>query len=233
MVVFDPNLTEMLFFDLEFYVPEKDRDQPGASLLANPGKKGQFLLGGVFTRTWPIKEEKYEIKFEHHWLWDYKDEKDLLKTIFQYFQDSWDQIKEKEPRHADLILCGIGITRFDLPILYIRSIANKVSKPEKLFDLYFKTKPVDLSNVCIPFFNREKVMYPKTANQILSRFNIDKEKSSSMSVWQKYDEKDFDWIAQRTEEEVKDAITLYNLIFTKICGKRKINKKPKPQRGKY
>jgi hypothetical protein len=220
MVSFDEDLTEMVFFDLEFYVPEKDRKTNGASLLANPTKTKQFLLGGVFCRYWPLKKKQDELEFKHIWIWDLKTEKKVLKSIYEYFQSSWDMIKNKDPRQADLILCGIGITRFDLPVLYIRSVAQKIDSKENIFNIYYKTKPVDFSTVTIPFFNREKVMYPKTANQILNRFRLEKEKSSSILVWEKYDNNEYDWIRQRTEEEVKASLNVYNIICDRICSQK-------------
>jgi hypothetical protein len=234
MVMFDPELTEMIFFDLEFYIPEQDRNRPGASLLANPGRTGHHLLGGVFSRFWPLKDKISELSFDHFWFWDYKNEKQLLKVIFDYFKESWDSIRDKEPRHADLILCGIGISRFDLPILYIRSLIKKIDTNENIFELYFKTKPVDLSNVTIPFFNREKVMYPKTANQILTRFSLEKNLASSMNVWEKFDNKDYEWIQQRTENEVKNSIKLYTILCNRIYqDKKKMGKIKTPTRKKY
>jgi hypothetical protein len=226
MVTFDPEQTEMIFFDLEFYVPKEDRIMNGASLLANPTKSGQFLLGGVFCRFWPLKKDRVDLEFKHIWIWDLKTEKKVLKEIYNYFMGSWNELKNKDPRQADLILCGIGITRFDLPVLYIRSIAKKIDSQKNIFEVYFKTKPIDFSTVTIPFFNREKVMYPKTANQILNRFRLEKEKSSSILVWERYDNQDYDWIKQRTEEEVKSTLDIYNIICERICS-QKTQKKEK------
>jgi len=231
MVIFNSELTETIFFDLEFYVPSSEREKPGASLLANPLKDDQFLLGGVFTRYWPLKETKQDLQFQHYWIWNQKTEKKVLRSIYEYFQNSWDIIKNKDPRQADLILCGIGISRFDLPILYIRSVKNRIDKSENIFEVYFKTKPVDLSNVGISFFNREKVMYPKTVNQIFSRFGLDQEKVPSTHVWDKYDNEDYEWIEKRTEREVRDCINLYQILCSKICPIKNKNLKKKKKRN--
>lgn len=220
MVQFDPNLTEMIFFDLEFYVPEEERDKPGASLLSNPCKEGQFLLGGVFTRYWPLKNHNIKFEFEHFWIWKLDSEEEVLNSIYNYFMESWNRLENKDPRQADLILCGQGISRYDVPILYIRSIANEIDEPDKLFECYFKTKQVDLSNVAIPYFNRgPRVMYPKTTNQILGRFSIKSEKSSGIKVWEMYDARDYDEIEDRTENEVRDCIEIYRSLYKIIYGK--------------
>jgi len=221
LVKFNPELTEMIFFDLEFYVPKEERDKPGASLLSNPCKENQFLLGGVFTRYHPLKDRNPDFDFKHFWIWKQKEEKNVLNSIYQYFQESWAKLKDKDPRHADLILCGIGISRFDVPILYIRSVLNGIDSSQKIFECYFKTKQVDLSNVCIAFFrnDRYKVMYPKTSNQMLRYLDIGREKISGMNVWELYDSEDFANIERRTESEVKDCIEIYKILCKRIYGR--------------
>jgi hypothetical protein len=141
-----------------------------------------------------------------------------------------ENLSNKDPRQADRILCGVGITRFDLPILYIRSVRNKIDNEENIFDIYFKTKPVDLGIVGISFFNREKVMYPKTANQLFNRFGMNIEKGSSTQVWDRYDNKEYEWIEKRCEDEVADAIKIYRIICERTCQKRKPNPKGKNRR---
>ena len=210
MVQFDPELTEMIFFDLEFYVPKVDRNKLGASLLANPHKQDHFLLGGVFYRDFPLKKGGRNPHFEHYWIWKAKDEKTVLTNIYRFFQDSWEPLKNKDPKQADLIATGIGISRFDIPILYIRSSIQNIATPPELFECYFKMKQVDLTNVGIGFFNKGvNVFYPKTANQLMRRFGIHKEKTSGMSVWEMYDNNEYRDIEKRTESEVRDAIQIY------------------------
>ena len=86
-----------------------------------------------------------------------------------------------------------------------------------MFECYFKTKHVDLSNVTIPFIkNNVKVMYPKTTKQILDKFNIETEKSSGINVWKMYDSGNYTDIEKRTEGEVKDCIKIYNNLLNNI-----------------
>ena len=84
MVDFDPDITEIIFFDLEWYVPPEQRKLRGASLAMNPHKPGQFLLGGVFGKFHPLKQKKGDIKLEHFWLWKEKDERTLVQKIYNY-----------------------------------------------------------------------------------------------------------------------------------------------------
>jgi hypothetical protein len=217
MVKFEPEKTEIIFFDLEWYVPLEDRKTGGASLKANPHKKGQFLLGGVFTKNKPLLNN--QLDFKSFWIWREKSEKDILEQIYKYVKSSWDSLKDKEDEQADLILCGHGISRFDVPILYIKSIEYKVDFPEKIFENYYNTKIVDLSNVAIPFFSHDEVMYPKPINSIYRRFGINEEKSSGKNVWELYDNKELLLIEERTKREVDQIIKIYDFLLGKIYRK--------------
>lgn len=219
MVYFDRKKTEIIIFDLEFYVPLEDRNKKGASLLANPCKKNHFLLGGVFAKYKPLKKEN--VHYTHFWIWEDGDEKTVLKRIFKYIRSSWAKLKDKDPRQADLIFCGIGISRFDVPILYIRSQYHQIAPQHEIFECYFKAKQLDISNIVIPFFNRDKVMYPKSTNAILSRFGIQKKKESGISVWDMYDQERYHDIEKRTQKEVNDCLKLYKLLSNKIYSNRR------------
>ena len=156
-------------------MPPKDRDQKGASLLANPCKEDHFLLGGVFVKYMFLREGN--IEYTHFWIWKDNDEKMVLERIYKYIQSSWENLKGKDPRQADLIFCGIGISRFDVPILFIRSQYHQIAPQNEIFECYFKAKQLDISNISIPFFNKDVVMYPKPINAIFSRFGIQKRKN--------------------------------------------------------
>ena len=69
MVVFRPELTEVIVFDLEALVPPCDRKRKyGASLAVNPYREGHTLLGGVIYRARPLEGVVVE-DFTHHWVW--------------------------------------------------------------------------------------------------------------------------------------------------------------------
>ena len=163
MVDFHPDITEIIFFDLEWYVPPNQRRLKGASLAMNPHKPGQFLLGGVFGKFHPLKQKKEAIKFEHFWLWKEKNEQAVIKKIYDYVKKEWRNFEGTPSQQADLILCGQGISRLDVPVLYIQSMKYQVDKPEEIFYTFCKTKQVDLSNVAIPLIYGD-VMYPSNWN---------------------------------------------------------------------
>lgn len=216
MVDFDPSLTEVVFFDLEFYVPPSDRHRRGASLLLNPFREGHIILGGVFSRVFPLKE-KFPIgsqtSLTQFWLWQVGSEVDLLKAIYSYFQESWKPLQNKEPGQADLIAVGIGISRLDIPALFSRSLIHHIAPRSDLFSCYFNLKTVDLSDVGVLLPPRSPVLYPRTANEIARHFDLPEDKKSGKQVWDQYDTGDYASIEMRTKEEVQNMIHIYNSLI--------------------
>ena len=89
MVVFQPDLTEVIVFDLEAFVPPCDRKRKnGASLAVNPYRAGHTLLGGVIYRARPL-EGVVIADFEHHWIWRDGSEEEVVKHLFSVFSDAW------------------------------------------------------------------------------------------------------------------------------------------------
>ncbi|MFZ7136862.1 MAG: hypothetical protein ACOWW1_00360 [archaeon] len=213
MLNFDPNFTEVIFLDIEGYVPPEMRQQHGASLIFNPGINNHFVLGGVFYRTFPLQKKKGS--FWQVWNWSKDEEKKTLQQIYNYFKESWKMIEEKTKEHPDLILVGTGISRFDIPTIYVRSTLHKIDSEVALYETYFKTKIVDLTDVGIPIFRKNPNvyrLYPKTTNALKRRFRIEEPKTSGTNVWKLYDEGHFDAIKERTTNEVKDIIAIANKI---------------------
>ena len=130
-------------------------------------------------------------------------------------------LKNQKKRHdRELDLCGIGISKFDVPALYIRSVRFGVDIPQNLFDVYFKTQQIDLNNVMIPFFDHQKIMHPISVNRTFRRLGMKKEKPTGKTVWEMYDSHDFESIRKRTNEEVLDCLKIYDKIANKIYNKK-------------
>jgi len=219
MVDFDPDITEIIFFDLEWYVPPNQRRLKGASLAMNPHKPGQFLLGGVFGKFHPLKQKKEDIKFETFWHWKEKNERAVVQKIYNYLKNEWRKFDGTPNSQADLILCGQGVSRLDVLVLYIQSMKYKVDRPEEIFYTFCKTKQVDLSNVAIPLIDA-KVMYPTSSNQISKKFKINRKKESGTRVWDYYDQKKFSTIENRTETEVCDCIDFYDHVLRNYMDRK-------------
>lgn len=211
----------MIFFDLEFYVPKNDRISTH-SLIVNPNLKTHKLLGGTFYSKCFDEKIPNTPKFNQLWLWNYEnDEKQLLREIYELFQQEWKKTKKEEKwilgkPIVDLVVCGIGISWFDISALYCRSVRFQIDSPEQLYNVYFKTRNIDLANVCSFVFPDEKCIYPKTAKEIMGRMDIKKEKSSSKNVWELFDNDDTDKIEKRTTEEIETILQMYRNIQKKI-----------------
>ncbi len=169
-----------------------------------------FLEGGKWVLV-EFKTDWISNKDAFRRLWKEKDERTLVQKIYNYVKNEWKNFEGTPSRQADLILCGQGISRLDVPVLYIQSMKHKVDKPENIFYTFCKTKQVDLSNVAIPLIYAD-VLYPSNWNLICKRFRIDRLKESGKSVWLSYDDEDYASIEKRTEGEVLDCFNFYDYI---------------------
>ena len=213
MVDFNPKFTETVFFDIECYVPSESRHSSKSSMIFNPAKEDNFILGGVFRRGFPL-QERLEDPWQV-WNWDRKDERNTLQQIYSYFTESWNLIKGKTDQNPDLILVGTGISRLDIPALYLRSAMQKIDTEAELYETYFKAKTVDLGDVGIPLFPRNPriyPIYPKTTNALVSKLKLQNAKTSGKLVWDMYDSGEFQAIKDRTASEVEVAVEIASRI---------------------
>lgn len=221
---FPPEKTVAIMFDTEWYVPKDARTLYISSLKANPMNPNNHYLGGVFYRFYPLKDrgQKYETKEIFVNSLSPDEEKSKLKETYDYFTQSWELIRGKSDKDADLITIGIGNSRLDLPSLYAKSMLFEIDNPVMLYEVYLKTKPVDLSDVAIAYIdrNRPRLMYPITANTMASRFGSGSErKESGKSVWDMVESNDFKSIKERVRGEVSSIWNIYNAMLSKIFGK--------------
>lgn len=211
----------MLFFDLEAYAPPDDRTASLSSLIVNPARPGHLLLGGSFFRKRfedPIPEAP---EVEGLWLWNFESEAALLTAIKARFEDEWRRQREEKVRvlgkpATDLVVCGAGITKFDLPALYCRSLFNEVASPAELFEVFFKARPIELANEASFLFPEEPVLYPKTTKEMAGRLGLKEKKGSSKGVWELYESRDYAGIERRTEEELRLVLELYERLRRRV-----------------
>ena len=202
--------TQIIFFDLEFYVPEVDQDKYCFS--ANPFKENHLLLGGNFLNFKPLVSKKNK-KIESFWIWKYNsDEKKLVDAIVTYFENAWKLILA-EKGQAELTLCGIGISRVDIGYLYSKALFYKIRPADKLFMIFHNIRIVELENVVIPFFVHEKgMLLGKSTSQILKRFEISGKHTTGSNVWELYEKKKFEKIEERNMLEVNECFEVYQKI---------------------
>lgn len=187
MVDFDPKFTEVIYFDIECYVPPDERQQSRSSMKFNPCKHRDFVLGGVFRRSFPL-QNKIEAPTEI-WNWKPESEAITLSEIYDFFKQSWKHLEGKTDQNPDLILIGTGISRHDIPTLYMRSVMHNIDTQQSLYENYFKTKVVDLGDAGILLFGNDPriyPMYPKTTNALMSRLGLQTQgrKESGKNVWE-------------------------------------------------
>ena len=168
---------------------------------------------------WPSRTEDLEIT--GFWIWDYDDEKSMLSAIVKYLRECWEELEGKSDREADLIVCGIGTSRFDLPVIAFRCNELDVETSAEVWSILFTTKQVDLSNVGISFPSQRDrsgcwVLYPKTANELCKEFGVKSSKPSGKKVWDMFEEGDYQGIKRRTEGEVRDIVSLYKRMRKRI-----------------
>lgn len=211
--------TQVIFFDLEFYVPENDQDKYIFS--ANPFRENHLLLGGTFLNWKPLQKNKNQ-KIDVFWLWKYNnDEKQLLDAIVSQIERAWELILA-EKGQAELCLCGIGISRVDIGYLYSKALIYKIRPEDKLFMMFHNIRIIELENVVIPYFSHEKgMLIGKNTSQILKRFDIQSKHTSGSNVWELYEKKSYEKIEQRNLKEVNDCFAIYQ----KLVGERPILKR--------
>jgi hypothetical protein len=207
MVEFDPRFTQTLYLDTEWYVPPGERTAGTGSLIVNPARSTHALLGGVFVREFPLQGRR--LPPEEIWGFDLAGEDETLRSVYRLFERAWGEIAGRKAEHPDLVVVGIGVSRFDLPALFTRCLVRQIDRPERLFETFFHTKPVDLADFgAVGGTPAVRVLYPRTANQLRRARRPGPRKSSGTSVWRMFDEGRFDSIRARTRAEVEEVIAL-------------------------
>lgn len=211
---FSNTRSKTIIFDLEMYYPESQKDIRKRSLHFNPNEPGNFIIGGVFA-TFCIDDVKSmdfgsNLEYTHFWCNDEDEEKQMLEGIYQYFTRAWDSVNKIDSKEADLTLCGVGISRVDIPSLFIRCSKKEIDAPSNLFSTFFKTKIVDLSEVGIPLVGRNRrILHPITKGDLAKMFGMAMTSDVKFDVRNAFDQKRFDEIKKRTEIEVKQIARCY------------------------
>lgn len=206
----------IIFLDLEFYVPESGRSESG--FCYNPWNKVCKILGGSFFIANPEKDfgvAKLDIykKTKSLWLWENNSEKELLQQIYNTLKSANDTVKNAHNGAISPILCGIGITSSDIPILFELFKRFKILTNQEAFLFQNSFRVIDLSQLAIATFNNQNnFLYPKTKSHILNKYLPDTKFDSGKSVWELYESKRYKEIQSRTLNEVYATHRCYELI---------------------
>lgn len=225
--------TRIIFFDLEFYVPESGRNKAG--FCYNPWDKSCKLLGGSFFIANPEKDlsrssKNLNSKIKSLWLWDKKSERELLEDIYYLLKSTSDIVKNAHNGKVSAILCGIGITTSDVPILIDLFKRYKILTNEESFKFQNEFRSIDLSQLSIATFNNaNNFLYPKQKSLILQKYIPGIKFESGKSVWSMYDDKQFDQIESRVIDEVVCTHECYIKILSDIREFKRLEKDHKRQ----
>jgi len=137
----------------------------------------------------------------------------LLQQIYIILKSAYDTVRNAHEGAVSPILCGIGITSSDIPILFeLFKRFNILTNPEA-FSFQNSFRAIDLSQLAVATFNcSSNFLYPKTKNQILNKYLPGKEFETGTSVWERYESKDYEGIQTRVLDEVYCAHRCYELM---------------------
>lgn len=212
-----PERTQIIFFDLEFYVPECDRDDGRIGLKANPYRDNHFLIGGTFHRYFPLLENENRNVRRQYWIWKYNNsEEKMLRDILKFIEESWNIIKKKN-NQAELFFSGIGISRADIQYLFARSLKLKLRTAEELYNIFYKARFLDFETIVIPYFNnKDNMLRTKSTNEIIAKFKIERDRGAAADIWPQFDNKEYKAIQERNVNEVSDLLIIYKTVIARI-----------------
>lgn len=214
------NKCRIIFFDLEFYVPESSRSKKG--FCYNPWDKNCKILGGSFLLANPEKdfgvtEPEILKKTKSLWLWEHNSEKELLLKIYSTLKYTYDAVRNAHDGAVSPILCGIGISSSDVPILFELFKRFNILTNQEAFYFQNGFRIIDLSQLALATFNNQNYfLYPKTKNHILNKYLPGTKFETGKSVWELYESKDYEIIQARVLSEVYSTHRCYELIKSDI-----------------
>lgn len=209
-----------VFFDLEFYVPESSRKDVGLNY--NPWDKKSKLIGGSFLSVCPEinftqSDEKNEKEIKSFWIWNYHSEKDLLDDIYKFIKKNSDIVRKAHQGGHSSVLCGIGITSSDVPVLFELFKRYKILSNSDAFIFQNELRSLDLSQLALMSFNcKNNYLYPKTKNDILNKYQQGKKFECGTSVWGLYEDNKYSDIENRVIDEVMSTFLAYKSILEDI-----------------
>ena len=214
-------------------MPESGRDKSG--FCYNPWDKRCKLLGGSFFIANPEKDlskssENINSKVKSLWLWNKKSERELLEDIYHLLKSTSEIVKKAHNGKVSALLCGIGITTSDVPILIDLFKRYKILSNEESFSFQNEFRLIDLSQLSIATFNNSNnFLYPKQKSLLLQKYIPEKKFESGKSVWGMYDEKQYDQIESRVVDEVVCTHECYIKILANVREFKRLEKNHKRQ----
>jgi hypothetical protein len=212
-----PGSYKIVIFDLEFYVSAQSR-KPGV-FCYNPWDKKSKLLGGSFLIICPTKNNRssYVPKnedWDNIWIWNSLSEKELVEKIYDKLKSVLSQVHLDSKGKYSPILCGIGITHSDVPVLFELFKRYCLVNNTEAFEMMNKFRTIDISQLAITeIVEYTNYIFPKRKSEILNKFVPDIKFDDGRSVWDLYEAKEYGKIEQRTYREVAVTYECYEKII--------------------
>ena len=222
----------IVFLDLEFYVPQGSRGQSG--LCYNPWDESCKLIGGAFLVVNPAKDldmknGEVSAKIQTLMLWDFKDEKELITNIYNLLNRALSLVHDAHNKRISPLLCGIGITSSDIPILIELFKRYELLSYSQAFKFQSDFRIIDLSQLGIACFNNSNgYLYPKVKSSLLKKYIPSKKFDTGKSVWNLYESNDRSAIISRVCEEIEVTYTIYRSIISDYQKFKYLEKKELP-----
>ena len=194
-------------------MPEASRNRktPGG-MTFSPVMHGHKILGGSFQTYFPMLDRLGPLR--RIWEWTCGSEESTLREVLNLLVKEWRSIENKES-HASLMLCGIGISHSDVPVLLAKMNAHNLDSPERIYDLLCGCRQIDLTTAtyCQFSFNNSYFSYPKSKSHLYQKYLNGKSLESGKSVWELYESGNYAAIEARSSEEIADCVAIYKAMF--------------------
>ncbi len=216
--------SDMIIFDLEFYVPKEDRIENPKHLVFSPMKPTHLILGGtfrLFRHTGKIEADTEYIDHEL-WIWDFPDEKTLLQQIYDvmFVHENLD--------NKNKAIIGLGIITSDIMALQVKWDMMGIATCGEVFERFKNMIVYDLG---IALSSLRRFSYPSVLGHSaackLMGVSTTK-KPSGTEVWTMYDQRNYNAIKKRNRKEVQQLFEIFAILNDRV---RKLPKKNKYENG--
>lgn len=210
---------ETIIFDLEYYVPPSSRKEIGLNY--NPWDKKCRLLGGSFLTISPFNignSSPHQLKkrVKSLWLWNHESEKELLTKIYELMKKTSDKTRNGHDGRMSAVMCGIGITNSDIPVLFELFKRYHILTNAEAFDFQNSFRFVDASQIAIGLFGHGNYLYPIPKGALTSKYTPGIKFDSGESVWGMYESKSYSTIQSRVNDEVIMTYQVYEGFIDEI-----------------
>lgn len=175
-----------------------------------------------------ISDDKIIKKIKPLWIWNHDSEKSLLKSIFNLLKNAQETVYNAHKGMVSPVLCGIGITSSDIPILFELFKRYQILTNAEAFSFQNKFRVVDLSQLSISTFKiSNNFLYPKSKSHIINKYISKTPFEQGKVVWKLYESKYYNQIESRVMDELIYTHKSYQLIISELGHYKSLEMKAK------